>query len=50
MTLTPRQIAAYLDFSDQLDRIDRANRLAITATAAQGDRKAIEKMMKEFTG
>lgn len=50
MTLTPRQIAAYLEFSDQLDRVDRANALTITAVAAQGDNKAIEKALKDITG
>jgi len=50
MTLTPRQIAAYLEFTDKLDRIDRANDLAITAVGAQGDQKAIEKTLKELSG
>lgn len=48
MTLTPRQIAAYLEFSDQIDRIERANALMIAATGAQGDSKAIEKTLKEL--
>ena len=50
MTLTPRQIAAYLEFADKLDRIDRANDLAIAAIGAQGDQKAIDKALKEWTG
>ena len=50
MTLTPRQIAAYLEFTDKLDRIDRANDLAIAAIGAQGDGKAIEKKLKEWAG
>jgi hypothetical protein len=50
MMLTPRQIAAYLEFTDKLDRIDRLHALAITATGAQGDKKAIEKMVKELSG
>jgi len=50
MTLTPRQIAAYLQFSDRLDRIDRAHALIIAATGAQGDQKAIEKAIKELSG
>jgi len=37
MTLTPRQITAYLEFSIQLDRIERADALSITAIGAQGD-------------
>ena len=48
--LTPRQLAAYLEFTDKLDRIDRANDLAIAAIGAQGDQKAIEKAFKEWTG
>jgi aminoglycoside phosphotransferase family enzyme len=50
MSLSPRQIAAYLEFNDKLDRIDRANDLAITAIGAQGDQKAIERMLKEWAG
>jgi hypothetical protein len=50
MTLTPRQISAYLEFSDRLDRLDRANTLMIAAVGAQGDSKGIEKMRKELAG
>ena len=50
MTLTPRQIAAYLEFSDRLDRIDRAHALTIAAIGAQGDSKTIEKTIKDFDG
>jgi hypothetical protein len=50
MTLTPRQVAAYLEFSEQLDRIERANALMITATGAQGDKQAIEKTLKALSG
>ena len=46
MSLTPRQIMAYLDFTDRIDRIERANALIIAATGAQGDGKAIEKTLK----
>ena len=49
MTLTPRQIAAYLEFSDKLDRIERADALMIAAIGAQGDSKAIEKTIKELS-
>ena len=49
MMLTPRQLAAYLEFTDKLDRIDRANDLAITAIGAQGRREDIEKARKELT-
>jgi hypothetical protein len=48
MSLTPRQIAAYLEFSDKLDRIDRVSALTIAAIGAQGDSKAIEKTLKEL--
>ena len=50
MTLTPRQMAAYLEFSAELDRIERADALMIAATGAQGDRKAIEAMLKALNG
>jgi hypothetical protein len=50
MTLTPRQIAAYLAFSEKLDRIERADALAIAAIGAQGDQKTIEKTLKDIHG
>lgn len=50
MTLTPRQIAAYLEFSDKIDRIDRTYDLMIAAVGAQGDNEAIDKMRKDFIG
>ena len=50
MNLTPRQIAAYLEFSDRLDRVERANALTIAAIGAQGDSKTIEKTIKDFDG
>jgi hypothetical protein len=46
MTLTPRQIAAYLEFSTELERIEQANALAIAALGAQGDEKAIKQALK----
>jgi len=49
MMLTPRQIAAYLEFSDQLDRIERANALAVTAIGVQGDEKTIKQTLKELS-
>ena len=48
MTLTPRQIAAYLEFSDRIERIERSYDLMIAAVGAQGDSKEIEKMRKEL--
>lgn len=50
MTLTPRQIAAYLEFGEQVDRMDRANDLVIAAMGAQGDQKSIDKALKELGG
>jgi len=50
MTLTPRQIAAFLEFSGKLDRIERADALMIAAIGAQGDSKAIERARKDIIG
>jgi len=50
MSLTPRQIAAYVEFNDKLDRIDRAGALTIAAIGAQGDSETIEKTIKDITG
>jgi hypothetical protein len=50
MSLTPRQVAAYLEFSDKLDRIERAHDLSVAALGAQGDGKAIEKAIKDWSG
>ena len=49
MMLTPRQIWAYLEFSDRLDRIERADALTIAAIGAQGDKKTIEKTLKDIS-
>jgi hypothetical protein len=48
MTLTPRQIAAYLEFSNEIDRIERADALAIAAIGAQGDKQTIEQTLKDI--
>jgi len=50
MTLSPRQIFAYLEFNRKLDRIEMAMDLRITAIGAQGDGKTIEKVIKELDG
>jgi hypothetical protein len=50
MRLTPRQIAAYLEFIAKLDRIEWSDALIITAIGAQGDQKTIEKTLKDMTG
>ena len=49
MTLTPRQLVAWLEFSDKLDRIDRATSLVVSALGAQGNKESIDKMFKELT-
>jgi hypothetical protein len=49
MTLTPRQIMAYVEFNQKLDRIERADALMIAAIGAQGDKQAIEKTLKELS-
>ena len=48
MTLTPRQIVAWLEFGDRLDRIERANQLVISAVGAQGDKQTLDKVLKEL--
>jgi hypothetical protein len=49
MMLSPRQAVAWLELMDRLDRIDRANQLVTAAIGAQGDKQAIDKMVKELT-
>jgi hypothetical protein len=49
MTLSPRQIEAYIEFSDKLDRIERATDLKIAALGAQGDQKTLDKVVKELS-
>jgi len=48
--LTPRQIAAYLEFNGELDRIERADALAIAAIGTQGDEKTIKQTLKQLSG
>jgi hypothetical protein len=43
-------MVAYLEFSDRLDRAERASGLMVAAIGAQGDHKAIEKAIKELNG
>lgn len=50
MTLTPRQVWAYLEFSNKLDRSERADALMIAAIGAQGDSKVIEKTLRDISG
>lgn len=50
MTLTPRQIAAFLEFSEKLNRIERASDLMIAAIGAQGDSETIDKTIKDISG
>jgi hypothetical protein len=49
MTMTWREIVAWLEFSDRLARIERANALIVAAIGAQGDKQAIEKAIKELS-
>lgn len=46
MMLTPRQLDAYLEFSNKLD----ADALMVAAVAAQGDGKTIEKTRQAILG
>jgi len=50
MSLSPRQIVAYLEFSDKLDRIARAISLGDTVMGTRGDEKAIRKAIKDLSG
>jgi hypothetical protein len=50
MTLTPRQIEAYLEFSGKIERLQKAEDLMLTAIGAQGDKNAIDKALKDITG
>lgn len=50
MSLTPRQMVAYLEFSEKLDRVDRANAIVTAAIGAQGDKQAIEKAIRDISG
>jgi hypothetical protein len=50
MMLTPRQIMAYQEFNEYLKRADLADRLAINAIGAQGDKQSIEKTFKDLSG
>lgn len=54
MMLTPRQIAAYLEFSGRLDRMERASDLAIMSAAVGAQSKehqqAVQKAIKELGG
>lgn len=49
MSLSPRQIYAWLDLNDMIDAMERAIDLRIGAIGAQGDSKAIDKTLKELS-
>jgi hypothetical protein len=49
MSMTPRQIRAYLLLYDRLDALDRTRQLEIAAIGAQGDGDAIKRTLKELT-
>jgi hypothetical protein len=48
MTLTPRQVWAYLEFNDKIERSERADAFILAAIGAQGDSETIEKTIKEL--
>ena len=48
MMMTWREIVAWLEFSDKLDRTDRAKQLVISTIGAQGDKQTREKYLKEL--
>jgi hypothetical protein len=48
MSLSPRQIAAYLEFNEVIDRQEMARDLGIAALGAQGDGKTVQQKMKEL--
>ena len=50
MCLSLHQIEAYLEFSDKLDRLERALALVDTAYGTSADTKAITKRVKEIVG
>jgi hypothetical protein len=50
MSLSPRQLYAWLDLNDRLDAHERAAGLVLTAVGAQGDGNLIEKTRKELIG
>jgi len=49
MSLTPRQIWAYLEFNEKIDHIEDAKVLQLNAISAQGDSKTIEKARKALS-
>ena len=49
MSLSPRQMNAYLEFIDKIDNLERAAALMVGAVAAQGDKDLIEKTHKQLT-
>lgn len=50
MTLTPRQLMAWLEFSDKIGGREQANALAIALMGAQGDPDDVQKTMKRLAG
>lgn len=50
MTLTPRQLMAYLSFNDRIRRTEQANALAIAAMGAQGNPDKINETVKRLAG
>jgi len=48
MSLSPRQIEAYLELSVKLDRAERITALADTRVATWGDEKTVRKHLKDL--
>lgn len=49
MTLTPRQVAAFLYFGGTIDRREQAIALSVAALGAQGKRQDINKHIQTLT-
>ena len=48
MTLSWRQIVAYIRLCEKLDRMTQVNDLSTIYVGAQGDAKSVEKMIREL--
>jgi len=50
MNLTWRQLNAYLEFNDTIDRQEQGNALWVATIGAQGDDKMIKQAIRELNG
>lgn len=48
MTLTLRQLRAWLDLTDRVDRFEQAKHMMTTAVGAQGSKQDRDNMLKEL--